>query len=147
MHDSGQFRVVAWWSSDRNGIAKSASAPNAIHFTSPPAFGGVDGRWTPEDLLLASIASSYTTTFRMLAEHSEFEHTDLQVEVEGIISNSQTGYSFAEVRIHASLMIPHEEDQARALKLLHSARRMCGVSHALVVPQIFEPLVTVSVPV
>jgi hypothetical protein len=47
MHDSGQFRVVAWWSSDRNGIAKSASAPNAIHFTSPPAFGGVDGRWTP----------------------------------------------------------------------------------------------------
>jgi len=110
MHDSGQFRVVAWWSSDRNGITKSASAPNAIHFTSPPAFGGVDGRWTPEDLLLASIASSYTTTFRMLAENSEFEHTDLQVEVEGIISSSQTGYSFAEVRIHASLMIPHEEE-------------------------------------
>ncbi len=146
MEESDQFRVVAWWSSGRTGIARSCSAPNVIHFTSPPAFGGLEGRWTPEDLLLGAIASSYTTTFRTLAEKSNFEHTDLQVEVEGVVSNSQTGYNFAEVCIRANLMIPHEEDRTRAVKLLHSAKSLCAVSRALAIQQVFEPLVAVAVP-
>jgi len=51
------YRVTAWWTSGRTGIAKSDSAPNAIHFTAPKNFGGLEGRWTPEELLLASITS------------------------------------------------------------------------------------------
>jgi len=47
MDQAHNFRVVAWWSSGRTGIAKADSAPNAIHFTAPVSFGGIDGRWTP----------------------------------------------------------------------------------------------------
>jgi len=144
MEEGHRFRVVAWWASGRTGIAKSSSAPNAIHFTSPPAFGGLDGRWTPEDLLLCSIASCYTTTFRTLAEYSKFEYTDLQVEVDGAISKADTGYGFGEVLIRANLMIPQEEEQARALKLLHKAKGLCLVSRALSVEQRFEPRVQVG---
>jgi organic hydroperoxide reductase OsmC/OhrA len=144
MEEVHQFRVVAWWASGRTGIAKSSSAPNAIHFTSPPAFGGLDGRWTPEDLLLCAIASCYTTTFRTLAEYSKFEYTDLQVEVEGAISKATTGYSFGEVLIRANLMIAQEEERSRALKLLHKAKGLCLVSRALSVEQRFEPRVQVG---
>jgi len=91
-----RFRVVAWWASGRTGIAQSSSGPNAIHFASPPAFGGLEGRWTPEDLLLGAIASCYTTTFRTLADYSKFEYTDLQVEAEGVIRKAETGYSLGE---------------------------------------------------
>lgn len=146
MEEVHRFRVVAWWASGRTGIAKSSSAPNAIHFTSPPAFGGLDGRWTPEDLLLCAVASCYTTTFRALAEYSKFEYTDLQVEVDGGISKADTGYSFGEVLIRANLMIPQEEDRARAIKLLHKAKGLCLVSRALSVEQRFEPHVQVGEP-
>ena len=45
--------------SGQTGIAKSDSAPNTIHFTAPPKFGGLEGRWTPEDLLMTSLASCF----------------------------------------------------------------------------------------
>jgi len=146
MEEAHRFRVVAWWASGRTGIAKSSSAPNAIHFTAPPAFGGLEGRWTPEDLLLCSVASCFTTTFRALAEYSKFEYTDLQVEVDGGISKGESGYSFGEVSIRANLMIAKEEEQAKALKLLHKAKAVCLVSRALSVEQKFEPHVQVGEP-
>ncbi len=143
MEDTHRFRVVAWWASGRTGIAKSGSAPNAIHFTSPLAFGGLEGRWTPEDLLLCALASCYTTTFQAVAESSKLEYTDLQVQVEGSISKAETGYNFTEVVIQANLMISQPEEAARAVKLLHKAEGLCLVSRALAVKQTFEPRVQV----
>jgi organic hydroperoxide reductase OsmC/OhrA len=144
MEEALQFRVVAWWASGRTGLARSSSAPNAIHFTSPPAFGGLEGRWTPEDLLLCAIASCYTTTFRALADNSKFAYTDLQVEVDSAISRAGTGYNFGQVLIRAYLMIPREEERAQAIKLLHKAKELCLVSRALSVEQKFEPRVQVG---
>jgi organic hydroperoxide reductase OsmC/OhrA len=143
MEEVQHFRVVTWWASGRTGLAKSSSALNAIHFTSPPAFGGLEGRWTPEDLLLCAVGSCFTTTFRALAEYSKFEYTDLQVEVDGGISKADTGYRFGEVSIRANLMIPQEEERARALKLLNKTKSLCLVSRALSIEQRFEPHVQV----
>jgi len=146
MEDAHRFRVVAWWASGRTGLAKSSSVPNAIHFTSPPAFGGLEGRWTPEDLLLGAISSCYTTTFRTLADYSKLEYTDLQVEVEGLINKADTGYSFGEVQIRANLAIPRKEEEERAIRLLYKAKGLCLVSRALSVEQKFEPHVQVGEP-
>ena len=52
MEDEHKHHVVAWWSSGQSGIAKSDSAPHAIHFAAPTEFGGPEGRWTPEDFLI-----------------------------------------------------------------------------------------------
>jgi organic hydroperoxide reductase OsmC/OhrA len=144
MEEAHRFRVIAWWASGRTGIAKSSSAPNAIHFTAPPAFGGLDGRWTPEDLLLCAIASCYTTTFRAIAENSKFEYIDLQVEVEGNTSKTETGYGFGAVLIRANLMVPQAEDEAIAVKLLQKAKGLCLVSRALAVEPSFEAHVQVG---
>ena len=67
MSEEHAYRVAAWWTSGRTGLAKSDSAPNAIHFTAPTEFGGLEGRWTPEELLLAAVAGCYTTTLRAIA--------------------------------------------------------------------------------
>jgi organic hydroperoxide reductase OsmC/OhrA len=142
MQEADHFRVVAWWSSGQNGIAKSNSAPNAIHFTSPPSAGGQQGRWTPEDLLLSALVSSYTMTFRTLAEKMKFEHTDLEVEVEGV-RNSRGDHSFDEVLVRATLIIPHQEQYGQAMELLGEARKQCFSSRALSIKQNFEALVTV----
>ena len=144
MEEVHRFQVIAWWASGRTGITKSSSAPNAIHFTSPPAFGGLDGRWTPEDLLLSAVASCFTTTFQAIAENSKFSYTDLQVEVDGDIKKADTGYSFTEVVVRANLTITVPEDHERAIKLLHKAEGLCLVSRALSVKKRFEPGVQVG---
>jgi organic hydroperoxide reductase OsmC/OhrA len=143
MEDTLRFRVIAWWASGRTGLAKSSSAPNAIHFTAAPAFGGLEGRWTPEDLLLGAVASSYTTTFRAVAENSKFEFTDLQVEVEAGITSGETGYNLGPLIIRANLMIQQEAEQDRAAKILQEAERLCLVGRALSAERKFESTVKV----
>jgi len=146
MADTHQYRVVAWWASARTGTAKSDSAPNAIHFTAPLQFGGVEGRWTPEDLLLSAVASCYTTTFRALAERSRFEYADLEVEALGSINRADSGYRFSEIIMRPNLTIWSEEGRERALVLLQKADALCLVSRALSVAQTFEPQVQVGKP-
>jgi organic hydroperoxide reductase OsmC/OhrA len=134
---------MAWWTAGRTGIAKSASAPNAIHFSSPPAFGGVDGRWSPQDLLLGALAGCYTTTLRTLAESSNFSYTDLQVEVECTIRKTASGSRFGQlwIRPQLTLALEQERQQTFALNLLHQAEAMCLISHALSIERQFEPQV------
>jgi peroxiredoxin-like protein len=138
MENEHKYRVVAWWTSGQTGIAKSDSTPNAIHFTAPPQFGGLEGRWTPEDLLMTALASCFTTTFHAVARSSKFEYTDLAVEAQGTVRKTDTGYCFSEIVIRPSLTIPDEEQRERAMSLLHKAQALCLVSRALATAQKFE---------
>jgi len=144
MENEHKYHVVAWWTSGQTGIAKSDSAPNAIHFTAPPQFGGLEGRWTPEDLLMTALASCFTTTFHAIAERSKFEYTDLAVEAEGTVRKTDTGYGFSEIVVRPSLTIPNEEQRERAISLLHKAKALCLVSRALVTAQKFEVRVEIG---
>jgi peroxiredoxin-like protein len=139
MNSALKYRTVAWWSSGRTGLAKSDSAPNAIHFSAPPEFGGLEGRWTPEDLLLAALASCFTTTFRAIAGNSKFEYTDLQVEVEGTVRTAESGYAFSEIILRPTLTIHDEERRDRALTLLQKTKAACLVSKALTIVPALAP--------
>src|SRR2546423_11920174 len=125
MKNKYKYRVVAWWTSGQTGIAKSDSAPNAIHFTAPSQFGGVEGRWTPEDLLMIALASCFTTTFQAIAGYSKFEYTDLAVEAEGTVSKTDTGYGFTEIVIRPNLTIDSEENPKQTISPLHKTKALC----------------------
>jgi organic hydroperoxide reductase OsmC/OhrA len=144
MQETSRFRVVAWWSSGRTGLAKSSSAPNALHFAAPPQFGGVEGRWTPEDLLLSAVASCFTTTFRTLADSAKFEYTDMEVEVYGTVGRTNGGYRFEGIVIRPRLETADEDGARRGLDLLMKTHALCLVSRALATAQQFEPKVEVS---
>jgi organic hydroperoxide reductase OsmC/OhrA len=138
------YRVAAWWTSGRSGLVKSDSAPNAIHFTAPREFGGLEGRWTPEELLLAALTGCFTTTVRTIAGSIEFDFTDLQVEASGTIRKSQLGYGFSEIVICPTLQITHPKEREQALDVLKKAERLCLVSRAIDVPLRFEPKIEVT---
>jgi len=143
LREGQPYRVLACWSSGISGLVRSDSDPHAIHFTAPPQFGGVEGRWTPEDLLLGAIASCYTTTFCTLAEYSKLEYLGLAVDVRGSLRKADRGYSFGEIAICPRLSIVGAEEQHRALRLLQKAAATCPVSRLLAVEPAFEPQVQV----
>jgi peroxiredoxin-like protein len=143
MENEHTYRVVAWWASEKTGLVKSDSAPNAIHFATPPQFGGVEGRWSPEDLLLSAVASCFTSTFHALSEYSKFHFTDLQVEVQGSVNKSDSGYMFSEIVIRPTVKTRTDEDRTVAQRLMEKSKRLCLISRALAVAQKFEPVVQV----
>jgi len=143
------YRVSAWWTSGRTGLAKCESSPNTIHFSEAAELGGLQGRWTPEQLLLCALAGCFTTTFNDVARSAKFEYTDLEVEIEGSVRRTRaTGCNFNEILIRPRLKV-HSEDQVEArLTLLRRTKSVCMISRAITVPQTMEPTVeTVKIPV
>ena len=135
------YRVSAWWTSGRTGLAKCESAPNTIHFSEAPEFGGLEGRWTPEQLLLCALAGCFTTTFQEVARSTRFEYTDLEVEVEGSVRRNKAGCNFAEIMIRPRLTVHSEEEFEAGLALLRKAKAVCLISRVIAVPQMLEPRV------
>jgi organic hydroperoxide reductase OsmC/OhrA len=143
------YRVSAWWTSGRTGLAKCESSPNTIHFSEAAELGGLEGRWSPEQLLLCALAGCFTTTFHEVARNAKFEYTDLEVEIEGSVRRSRTaGCNFNEILIRPRLTV-HSEDQSEiGLSLLRRAKAVCLISRAITVPQTLEPTVeTGKIPV
>jgi len=143
------YRVSAWWTSGRTGLAKCESSPNTIHFSEAAELGGLQGRWTPEQLLLCALAGCFTTTFHEVARGARFDFTDLEVEIEGSVRRSRTaGCNFSEILIRPRLTVPCEEQRETGLALLRRAKAGCMISRAITVPQTLEPSVeTGKVPV
>lgn len=139
--ESHQFRITASWLSGRTGIAKCDTVPSVVRFAAPTHFGGPEGRWTPEDLLLTAVASCYTSTFRALADYSRFEYADLEVEATGTVHKLNSGYAFGEIVTHPVLTIVRAEDHERALRLLEKAHSLCLVARALSAKHSFLPTI------
>ena len=143
------YRVSAWWTSGRTGLAKCESSPNTIHFSEAAELGGLQGRWTPEQLLLCALAGCFTTTFHDVARSAKFDYTDLEVEIEGSVRRSRTaGCNFSEILIRPRLTVDSEEQREAGLNLLRRAKSLCMISRAITVPQTLEPTVeTGKVPI
>jgi organic hydroperoxide reductase OsmC/OhrA len=143
------YRVSAWWTSGRTGLAKCESSPNTIHFSEAAELGGLQGRWTPEQLLLCALAGCFTTTFHDVARAAKFDFTDLEVEIEGSVRrNRSTGSTFNEILIRPRLTVQFEEQCETGLGLLRKTKAVCMISRAITAPQTLEPSVeTGKVPV
>jgi len=146
MSEEHTYRVAAWWTSGRTGLAKADSAPNAIHFTAPTEFGGLEGRWTPEELLLAAVAGCFTTTLRAVAGTAQFNFTDLQVEASGTVRKAETGWAFSQIVVRPNLKITSADEREKALDLLKRAEKLCLVSRAVGTMLKFEPQLEVTKP-
>jgi organic hydroperoxide reductase OsmC/OhrA len=140
------YRVLARWTPRKSGLLMSGSASTVIDFAAPPRFGGAEGQWTPEDLLLGAIASCYTTTFCALAEYSKLKYLDLLVEVRGTLCKADRGYCFGDIAICPKLTIMDGDEQPRTFRLLQKAARTCLISRLLSVEPLFEPQVRVLGP-
>src|SRR5215470_5327189 len=120
------YRVSAWWTSGRTGLAKCESSPNTIHFSEAAELGGLQGRWTPEQLLLCALAASFTTTFADIARGLKFDYTDLEVGIEGSVRRSRTaGCNFNEILIRPRLTLSSEEQRDAGLNLLRRTKSVC----------------------
>jgi len=146
MEERSAYRVLGWWTSGKAGIVRSDQVPTVIHFTAPVSFGGDPGRWTPEELMLAAVASCFTTTFQAIATYSKLAYADLEVAVDGDIEKTSSGFQFKSISIQPRVTVAGEELRPLAEKVLRKSEALCLVSRAISTPKTFTPEVRVGAP-
>jgi len=108
----------------------AAALPEIL--SAPPAeFGGLGNRWSPEQLLVASVAACFVMSFRAIARASRLTWIDIDCRVEGVLERIESKTLFTRFTVHATLRVGPGTDTAKAEKLLEKAEDSCLISNSL----------------
>lgn len=98
----------------------------------PPAeFDGPGDKWSPETLMVASVANCYILTFRAVARASQFDWNSLDVEVVGILNRVGRVTRFTEFQIKVKLRLPKGADWHKAHRIAEKSESVCLVTNSL----------------
>ena len=97
----------------------------------PPEFDGPGDKWSPETLLVASVANCFILTFRAVARASKFEWSSLTVEVDGVLDRIERQTRFTEFYIDVTLHLPSGADANKAHRLCEKSEQVCLVTNSL----------------
>ena len=117
---------------DATGILTSSSEnlPN-IDVAPPAQFGGPGDKWSPEDLLMASIANCLVLSFRAIARASRLEWDSIECVSEGVLDKVERKVQFTSVLSRVRLFIPTADSKEKAEKLLIKAEQTCLISNSM----------------
>jgi len=127
------YTAAATATAEGAAVISSETLPRLA--TAPPAaFDGPGDQWSPEHLLLASVAGCFVLSFRAIARASRFEWRKLSCEAEGILERVERRTVFTQFVVRPSLHVPEGADQAMARKLLEKAEDTCFITNSLRAP-------------
>ncbi len=77
MHPMPHHYAVSAKAEAESNVTISANGLDDLQSTPPPEFGGPEGYWSPEILLVASMADCFILTFKAVARASKLEWTSI----------------------------------------------------------------------
>ena len=136
-----RYKVGVEWAGDRLTNVSSTDKPD-LEIATPPEFkGGMEGVWSPEDLLVASVASCFTVTMVAVLERRDLPLYGLHVTGTGHVTARDDGrFGFVAVELTAAV----STDALSIEPVQHAAKyaeRACLVSMALEIPVHIEVVV------
>jgi organic hydroperoxide reductase OsmC/OhrA len=137
------YRVRAAATQD-GPVALTADGLPELLTTAPPEFGGPEGHWSPETLLVAAIADCYALSFRAVARASRLAWEDLAVEVQADLDRVEGVTRFTHVRLVPRLRLAPGASRTLADATLDKAKRACLVTNSLTATFDLAPEVTAS---
>jgi organic hydroperoxide reductase OsmC/OhrA len=128
------FPLSVHWVGGRRTVASVGGKPD-LEVATPPEFkGGVEGVWSPEDLLVGSIAACFAVTLVAIAERREVPLRELDVAGSGRVTQRNDGRTgFVEATLEVAVTTdPGFEEEATAAA--EAAERGCLVAASLDFP-------------
>ena len=131
---SHRFPVSVHWQGGRLTELRAAGKPD-LRVATPPGFkGGIEGVWSPEDLLVGSLSSCYAVTLVAVAERDGIAFDALEVEGVGHVERMADGrFGFISIELQARVEVAADEVEATRLAAAR-AKDLCLVSIALETP-------------
>lgn len=126
------YNVNLNWTSDRKGEISSPELNDTIEVATPPEFPkGIEGIWSPEHLLTASVNSCFMTTFLSIAENSKLEFVSFNCAAKGKLEQVEGKFLMTEVILEPVLVITKETDKDRAERVLQKSEAACLISNSI----------------
>jgi peroxiredoxin-like protein len=108
--------------------------------TAPPLdFDGTGDAWSPEQLLLAAVASCFLLTFRAVAKYSRLEFTSVSIESEGVVDRVDGRTRFTEIVLRPKVAVLAGADPHHVRRTLEKAEANCIVTASLKARITVEP--------
>lgn len=129
-----QFPVSVRWLGGRMTCATVDGKPELPVATPPEFRGGVEGVWSPEDLLVASAETCFTVTLVAIAERRSLPLRALGVRGAGVVTQRPDGrFGFTEIELDAvAATDPGYESELQ--EAAEAAERGCLVAASLDFP-------------
>lgn len=126
------YNLNLTWKSERTGILTSQELKNGIEVATPPPFPkGIEGVWSPEHLLTASVSSCFMTTFLAIAENSRLEFDSFDCSAKGKLEQVEDKFLMTEIELIPVLKIKKEADKEKAERILQKSEAACLISNSI----------------
>jgi peroxiredoxin-like protein len=126
------YNVNLNWIKDRKGKMASPELNDTIEVATPPEFpNGIEGIWSPEHLLTASVVSCFMTTFLSIAENSKLEFTSFDCPAKGKLEQIEGKFLMTEIILEPTLVITKESYKDRAERILQKSEAACLISNSI----------------
>ena len=129
------FETSAVWEQGKEGTVRARGNP-VLAVAAPPEFGGPQGMWCPEDLLVASVGGCLMSTFLYFAERFSIPIEGYSSTSRGTIGKTADGLRFTglDVAIRVTIADGAARERAASLRLQEKLEKYCPVSAALNCP-------------
>lgn len=131
------YAITSTLNNDGQVSLEADNAPKMV-ITAPPEFGGPAGNWSPETLLVASVASCFLLTYRALASASKLDWQSFSCDVSGRLDSVNRVVQFSGFTITANLIVDNSNDIEKAERLLKKSEDSCLIRNSLIPKIILE---------
>lgn len=144
MENTHYYNTSIKWLEGRIGEI-SAPELSTIKVATPPEFpNGVPNIWSPEHLFVSSANTCLMTTFLAIAENSNLEFVSFESDSIGKMEKVEGKFLITEIELRPRLVIKHEKDKDRALRIIEKAENACLISNSMKTEIILKPQITVE---
>ena len=110
----------------------SASGRPAIEGSSDPSFRGDRTKYSPEELLVASVSACHMLWYLHLCANSGIVVVDYQDSAKGVMMETPDGSGrFEEITLHPKVIVADERMMDQANSLHEDAHKMCFMANSV----------------
>ena len=124
------YAVAATSATDSNVMLNSPGL-ESFESAGPAEFGGPGDLWSPETMLVASVADCYILSFKAIARASRMEWLSLTCDVVGDLDKVGRKTQFTEFKLRVTLEVPEGTREEKAQRLLEKAEKSCLITNSL----------------
>ncbi len=124
------YAVAATSAVDSNVTLKSPGL-ESLESAGPAEFGGPGDLWSPETMLVASVADCFILSFKAIARASKLEWLSLTCDVVGDLDKVGRKIQFTGFKLRVTLEVPEGTREDKAQRLLEKAEKSCLVTNSL----------------
>jgi len=113
------------------GLVSTAENLPELCVAPPKQFDGPGDQWSPEELLMASLANCLVLSFRAIARASKLNWTSITCVSTGELDKVGAKVKFTKINTRVSLLVAADVVIEKAEKIIRKSEESCFISNSL----------------